>query len=59
LYVAASQAVITNKANTDPREWLPGERDIAALGRRLQLPVNNGKKCLTTVRLLGREPKSI
>ena len=27
----AGQTVVTNKANTDPRDWLPGERDVAAV----------------------------
>ena len=26
----AGQTVVTNKADTDPREWLPGEREVAA-----------------------------
>ena len=34
---AAGQTVVTNKANTDPREWLPGERDVAAV---VQIPAS-------------------
>jgi hypothetical protein len=34
---AADQTAVTNNANTDPREWLPGERDVAAM---LQIPAN-------------------
>src|SRR5208337_905045 len=34
---AASQTVATTKANTDPREWLPGERDVAAV---VQIPAS-------------------
>jgi hypothetical protein len=32
---AAGRTVITTKANTDPREWLPGEREVAAV---VQIP---------------------
>ena len=32
---AAGQTVVTNKADTDPREWLPGERDVAEV---VQIP---------------------
>ena len=32
---AAGQTVVTNRANTDPREWLPGERGVAAV---VQIP---------------------
>ena len=31
----AGQTVITTKANTDPREWLPGERNVGAV---VQIP---------------------
>jgi hypothetical protein len=34
---AAGQTVVTNKANTDPREWLPGEREVAAV---VQIPAS-------------------
>jgi len=32
---SAGQTVVTNKADTDPREWLPGERDVAEV---VQIP---------------------
>jgi len=34
---AVGQTVVTNKADTDPREWLPGERDVAAV---VQVPAS-------------------
>ena len=33
----AGQTVVTAKANTDPREWLPGEREVAAV---VQIPAS-------------------
>ena len=34
---AAGQTVVSTKANADPREWLPGERDVAAV---VQIPAS-------------------
>jgi hypothetical protein len=36
----AGQTVVTNKANTDPRDWLPGERDVAAV---VKIPASLGR----------------
>jgi hypothetical protein len=33
LHNAAGQTVVTNKASSDPREWLPGECEVAAVAQ--------------------------